>query len=160
MSQGRERGGGRGRAVHDPAPSRRDRSGRSSAVPGRPTPTPNPPTRTPNRTVPTRSGRTSSLPVTSVRTVPARAGEVNYGWSVVSDQNLKSVLQNLARSANTRVKVVSGNRSSVPRGGSRTSHHLQNRSADIHADEMTDKQLFEHLKQHRSSILIEIVDTR
>jgi hypothetical protein len=70
----------------------------------------------------------------------------------VSDVPLKLLLVVVAEILQTDIKVHSGDRSFVPMGGSKTSHHLAGRAADFHAVGMSDEDAFEALRAARDKL--------
>lgn len=77
---------------------------------------------------------------------------VNYNNKTVSDENVKTVLQRVANQLKGDVNVFSGDRSAVPKGGSKTSHHLQGRAADFSVTGCTLQDVFANLKSKKSDI--------
>jgi hypothetical protein len=77
---------------------------------------------------------------------------VNYHGKTVSDPSVRKVLGRVASDVRANVNVSSGDRSSVPRGGSPKSHHLEHRAADFHVSGRTDKAVFGQLKAYKKSI--------
>lgn len=71
---------------------------------------------------------------------------VNYNGYTVSDQTVKDVLQNIGDYFQADINVTSGNRTTVPEGGSTTSLHLQNRAADFHIVGIDDGTAYLNLK--------------
>jgi muramidase (phage lysozyme) len=61
-------------------------------------------------------------------------------------------LQRIADHYGRDVTVTSGDRNSVPRGGSRTSLHLAHRAADFHVNGLADARVFQNLKENISAI--------
>jgi hypothetical protein len=61
-----------------------------------------------------------------------------------------------SRSATEKIggvsNVTSGDRSSVPHGGSTRSHHLEHRAADFHVSGRSDKAVFDRLKTDKKAI--------
>ena len=71
---------------------------------------------------------------------------VNYNGYTVSDQIVKDVLQNISDYFQADVNVTSGNRTTVPEGGSTSSLHLENRAADFHVVGIDDGTAYLNLK--------------
>lgn len=63
---------------------------------------------------------------------------VNFNGYTVSDTEIKDLLQAIADFFEADVNVTSGDRSSVPKGGSTTSLHLSKRAADFHVSGVED----------------------
>jgi hypothetical protein len=80
--------------------------------------------------------------------------KVNFNGKTVSDQKVKDVLGKVADLTGGTVKVGSGDRTHVPKGGSKTSHHLAGRAADIHVQGLTDKQVFDKLRQNPGKVFL------
>jgi Peptidase M15 len=78
--------------------------------------------------------------------------KVNYRGKTVSDPNVRKVLSKVASRLEANVNVTSGDRSSVPSGGSKKSHHLQRRAADFHVSGHTDKEVFGRLRSERRQV--------
>lgn len=77
---------------------------------------------------------------------------VNYGSYRVGDQRLRDVLERIADETSRVVRVTSGDRDFVPRGGSQRSLHLINEAVDFHIEGLTDEQAFTLLRMKRSKI--------
>lgn len=77
---------------------------------------------------------------------------VNYGSYRVGDQRLRDVLERIADETSRVVRVTSGDRDFVPRGGAPDSLHLVNQAVDFHIDGLTDEQAFNLLRLKRSEI--------
>ncbi len=71
---------------------------------------------------------------------------VNYNGNQVSDTQVKQVLQNLCDYFQANVNVTSGNRTTVPEGGSPNSLHLKSRAADFHVEGVDDGTIYLHLR--------------
>ncbi len=71
---------------------------------------------------------------------------------VVSDKDLLALLDKISDSLGVTVEITSGDRNSVPGGGSRTSDHLAGRAVDIHFVGMPDARAFGMLRQNRKAI--------
>lgn len=71
---------------------------------------------------------------------------INYNGYTISDQIVKDVLQNIGDYFEADVNVTSGNRTTVPEGGSPDSLHLQNRAADFHVVGIDDGTAYLNLK--------------
>lgn len=84
---------------------------------------------------------------------PRGRGRVVYNGKTVSSPAIRELLQRVADQANSTVRVTSGDRDYVPRGGSRTSLHLSHRAADFAVDGQTLEQTFEMIREHRGAIL-------
>ena len=80
-------------------------------------------------------------------------GRVNYGRYRVSDPLVRQVLERIAAQTGRTVIVTSGDRSYVPRGGSRTSLHLLRRAADFKVEGMGLRQAFDLVRGNSGSIL-------
>lgn len=77
---------------------------------------------------------------------------VNYNGYTVSDNEVKNVLQAISDYFEADVNVTSGNRSTVPQGGSTTSLHLVSRAADFHVDGYDDGTAYLHIKVFASAM--------
>jgi Peptidase M15 len=71
---------------------------------------------------------------------------VNYHGYVVSDPEICRLLQTIADLYGRTVHVTSGDRNHVPKGGSKTSLHLQKRAADLYVHGVTLGKLYQDLK--------------
>lgn len=80
-------------------------------------------------------------------------GRVNYGRYRVSDPLVRQVLERIAQATGRTVTLTSGDRTYVPRGGSRTSLHLLRRAADFKVTGMSLGQVFDLIRNNKSSIL-------
>ncbi len=78
--------------------------------------------------------------------------KVNYSGKTVSDENVKTVLGNIANTLKGDISVTSGDRNSVPSGGSQTSLHLQKRAADFSVSGYTLASAFAELKKNKADI--------
>lgn len=78
------------------------------------------------------------------------AGRVVYGGRTVSSAAVRGFLQRLADLTGRTVRVTSGDRNYVPRGGSRTSLHLRHRAADFVVEGQTLGQTFELIRANRA----------
>lgn len=58
--------------------------------------------------------------------------QVNYNGYTISDATVKEVLENISAYFGADVSVTSGDRTTVPDGGSTTSLHLSKRAADFY----------------------------
>ena len=78
---------------------------------------------------------------------------VNYNGTPVSDKHLRVILQSVADNLNQDLRITSGDRDKVlDIGGKKKSLHLQHRAADLHANGLTDAQVFVELKAKMNSI--------
>jgi hypothetical protein len=71
---------------------------------------------------------------------------VNFHGHQVSDSVVKQVLQNLCDYFQASVDVTSGDRTTVPEGGSPKSLHLLNRAADFHIEGIDDGTIYLNLR--------------
>jgi hypothetical protein len=71
---------------------------------------------------------------------------VNYHGHHVADPEIRRVLQTIADLYGKNVEVTSGDRSFVPKGGSKTSLHLDKRAADLYINGETLHKIFLDLK--------------
>lgn len=78
------------------------------------------------------------------------AGRVIYGGRTVSSAAARGFLQRLADFTGRTVRVTSGDRNYVPRGGSQTSLHLRHRAADFVVEGQTLGQTFELIRANRT----------
>jgi peptidoglycan hydrolase-like protein with peptidoglycan-binding domain/3D (Asp-Asp-Asp) domain-containing protein len=74
------------------------------------------------------------------------SGSISYNGKKVSDPALRNKLQQVADFFGRHITVTSGDRDFVPKGGSRTSLHLEHRAVDLHVDGLSDAQVFSRLK--------------
>lgn len=65
----------------------------------------------------------------------------------ISDAPLRQKLQVVANLFKADLRITSGDRNYVPKGGSKTSLHLQHRAADFHVQGITDGAAFRKLKE-------------
>lgn len=77
---------------------------------------------------------------------------VNYGHFDVSDQRLRDTLENIAREIGQSVRVTSGDRVGVPKGGSKRSLHLTNQAVDFHIEGISDETAFTLIRSRRKAI--------
>jgi len=77
---------------------------------------------------------------------------VHYHGNTVSDPEVRRVLQTIADLFGKPVYVTSGDRSYVPKGGSKTSLHLQKRAADLYVEGVTLQNTFQDLKVYISMV--------
>lgn len=73
-------------------------------------------------------------------------GSISYNGKKVSDPALRNKLQQVADFFGRHITVTSGDRDFVPKGGSKTSLHLEHRAVDLHVDGLSDAQVFSQLK--------------
>lgn len=73
-------------------------------------------------------------------------GSVSLNGKHVSDPALRNKLQQVADFFGRNVSLTSGDRDFVPKGGSKTSLHLEHRAADLHVEGLSDAQVFSQLK--------------
>ncbi len=71
---------------------------------------------------------------------------VNFNGRQISDAVVKQILQNLCDYFQASVNVTSGNRTTVPEGGSPDSLHLSNRAADFHVEGVDDGTVYLNLR--------------
>jgi hypothetical protein len=71
---------------------------------------------------------------------------VNYNGHKISDSIIKDVLQNLCDYFQANVNVKSGDRDTVPKGGSKESLHLAYQAADFHVEGEDDGVVYLHLR--------------
>jgi hypothetical protein len=88
----------------------------------------------------------------TAETATAR-GHVNYNGHRVSDAALRRTLRRIAERFRWTINVTSGDRDSVPPGGSPTSLHLKHRAADFHVAGVGDGQVFWRLHGLRTGLL-------
>jgi hypothetical protein len=77
---------------------------------------------------------------------------VNYNGHTVTDQEVKNVLQAICDFFEADVDVTSGDRKTVPTGGSNTSAHLDGRAADFHVSGYDDGTAYLYLKVFAAAI--------
>lgn len=77
---------------------------------------------------------------------------VNYGSYRVGDQRLRDVLERIADETSRVVRITSGDRGFVPKGGAGNSLHLINEAVDFHIDGLTDEQAFTLIRMKRREI--------
>lgn len=77
---------------------------------------------------------------------------VNYGQYRVSDERLREVLELIADETGHVVRLTSGDRDFVPKGGSPKSLHLINSAVDFHVDGLSDEQAFTLIRMKRRKI--------
>lgn len=77
---------------------------------------------------------------------------VNYGRHMVSDQQLRDVLENIAMETGHCVRVTSGDRNFIPKGSSSTSLHNIKEAVDFHIEGLTDEEGFTQLRLRRTEI--------
>jgi hypothetical protein len=77
---------------------------------------------------------------------------VKYGDYKVSDEDIRLTLQRIAAEAGRPVRVTSGDRDFVPKGGARNSLHLDKHAVDFHVEGLPDGQVFDLLRAKRSAI--------
>lgn len=85
--------------------------------------------------------------------VSPSGGRVNYRGFTVSSAEVREALQRLAALSGRSVRVTSGDRDHVPRGGSRTSLHLAHRAADFTLTGLSLSEAFELLRSNREQVL-------
>ena len=73
-------------------------------------------------------------------------GTVVYNGKVISDQIIKDVLDRISDYFVATVNVTSGDRSTVPEGGSDKSLHLKSRAADFHVEGVDDGVAYGNMK--------------
>lgn len=100
-----------------------------------------------------RAGSTDTTPANGNRTtntggdIGAKGkGSVSFNGKQVSDPALRNKLQQVADFFGRNVSLTSGDRDFVPKGGSKTSLHLEHRAADLHVEGLSDAQVFSQLK--------------
>lgn len=71
---------------------------------------------------------------------------VNYNGRKVSDAEVKQVLQNLCDYFQANIIVTSGDRTTVPEGGSPNSLHLKFKAADFHVEGVDDGTTYLNLR--------------
>ena len=77
---------------------------------------------------------------------------VNYGQCRVSDERLREVLERIADETGHVVRVTSGDRDFVPKGGSPKSLHLINEAVDFRVEGLSDEQAFTLIRMKRRKI--------
>jgi hypothetical protein len=77
---------------------------------------------------------------------------VNYGKYRVSDERLRDVLEKIADETSRVVRLTSGDRNFVPKGGSPRSLHLINEAVDFHIEGLSDEQAFTLIRMKRREI--------
>jgi hypothetical protein len=77
---------------------------------------------------------------------------VNYGRYLVSDERLRDALERIADELGHVVRVTSGDRDSVPKGGAQNSLHLVNMAVDFHVEVLTDDMAFNLMRLKRQRI--------
>jgi uncharacterized protein YcbK (DUF882 family) len=77
---------------------------------------------------------------------------VHYHGHVVSDPEVRRLLQSIADLYAKNVHVTSGDRNHVPKGGSKTSLHLEKRAADLYVEGITLGKTFHDLKAYLSMV--------
>ena len=71
---------------------------------------------------------------------------VNYNGYKISDSIIKDVLKHICDYFQANVNVTSGDRDTVPKGGSKKSLHLDYRAADFHVEGEDDGVIYLHLR--------------
>lgn len=71
---------------------------------------------------------------------------INYNGKTVSDDEIKTVLRQIADLLGKDINVTSGDRNYVPPGGSPTSLHLSHRAVDFHLAGMDDGAAYQQIK--------------
>lgn len=77
---------------------------------------------------------------------------VNYGTYQVSDEHLRDALERMADELGHVIRVTSGDRDFVPKGGAKNSLHLLNMAVDFHVDVLTDAMAFKLMRMKREKI--------
>jgi hypothetical protein len=77
---------------------------------------------------------------------------VDYGKYRVSDQRLRDTLEKIATETGQVLRVTSGDRDFVPKGGAKKSLHLINEAVDFHGAALTDEMLFTVIRLKRRQI--------
>ncbi|MBE1162074.1 D-Ala-D-Ala carboxypeptidase family metallohydrolase [Dyella acidiphila] len=77
---------------------------------------------------------------------------VLYGRFRVSDPRLRDVLECMADALSRTVRITSGDRDFVPRGGALNSLHRSNEAIDFHVDGLADEQAFQLLRSKRREV--------
>lgn len=77
---------------------------------------------------------------------------VIYNGKKVSDVELRQTLERISELFDSTVVVTSGNRSHVPRGGSRNSWHLKNSAVDFYVKGYSLEDVYFYLKVFHSKI--------
>lgn len=75
--------------------------------------------------------------------------KIDWNGHKVSDPAIVKILEDLSGYFAEPVVVTSGDRSHVPQGGSTTSLHLKGRAVDFHVKGVSDRLVFEALKDQR-----------
>jgi hypothetical protein len=83
---------------------------------------------------------------------PTSGGQVRYNGYTVSDGHVRWVLGRIAQLFGRDVIVTSGDRGSVPTGGSSTSLHLSHRAVDFYVSGLSVKQAASMILEYRSQI--------
>ena len=71
---------------------------------------------------------------------------VNFNGHQISDTEIKQILQKMCDYFQANINVTSGNRTTVPEGGSPTSLHLRFKAADFHVEGVDDGTVYLHLR--------------
>lgn len=95
---------------------------------------------------------TEARPEQPAPTRPRGNGRVDYQGKRVSSQAVRDFLQRLADLTGRTVRVTSGDRNHVPRGGSRTSLHLHHRAADFSVQGQTLEQTWNLIRANRDEL--------
>lgn len=77
---------------------------------------------------------------------------VDYGTYQVSNEHLREALERMADELGHVVRVTSGDRNFVPKGGAANSLHLINMAVDFHVDVLTDDMAFKLIRMKRARI--------
>jgi hypothetical protein len=83
---------------------------------------------------------------------------VNYGQYRVGDKRLRDVLERIADETGHVVRVTSGDRDFVPKGGSPKSLHLINEAVDFHVEGLSDELAFTLIRMKRQRIFGDATD--
>lgn len=83
---------------------------------------------------------------------------VVYGSYRVSDEHVRNALERIADELGRVVRVTSGDRGNVPKGGSSKSLHLSHQAADFHCDGLRDEEAFGLMRMKRKDIFGSSID--
>jgi hypothetical protein len=92
--------------------------------------------------------------LSEARSMPS-SGPIDWGRYQVSDEVVKAALARIAARFGKTVRVTSGDRHHVPRGGSPASWHLRGRAADFRVEGISDEEVFRVLRDERGALLTE-----
>jgi len=84
--------------------------------------------------------------------IKERKGKVTYNGKIISDENIRTVLQRIADKLEADVNITSGDRNYVPKGGSPRSDHLRKRAADFLVSGKSLQNVFEKLINKKTDI--------